>query len=219
MPTEAFNSPLIVWLGPRKYIFPPGRDVIVGRGDGVDIRLDGGASARPQVVLHHNGTQWIAVDRNESGIYVDGVRMSTVFLHEGRAITVGDPQHGPRLVFQLGAPPPPPPRTAPPPRPMRPVHHDRPPAPPPHRRPTPGPPPWSPPPPAATTALPVAHGWPPHAPPPPGPPPPPPPPQAPSPQAPPDWASAFTPPRRKRDAVVQQVTGAVRKLLPQRRQA
>ncbi|MGC1151620.1 ATP-binding cassette domain-containing protein, partial [Mycobacterium sp.] len=60
---------------------------------------------------------------------------------------------------------------------------------------------------------------PPHAPPPPGPPPPLPPPQAPSPQAPTELASAFTPPRRKRSAVVGQVTGAMRKLLPQRRQA
>lgn len=240
MPTDAFGafgSPLIVWLGPRKYTFPAGRDVTVGRGNDVDIRLDGGstAGAPSQLLLHHNGRQWIAVDRSESGIYVDGVRMSTVFIHDGRAITLGDPQHGPRLVFQLGAPPPPPPRPAPPPPPMRPVHHNRPPAPPPpppppHRRPAPGPPPWSPPPPpppllrpppppAATTALPVAHGWPPHAPPPPGPPPPLPPPQAPSPQAPPELASAFTPPRRKRGVAVERLTGTMRKLLPQRRQA
>ncbi|MGO9068978.1 ATP-binding cassette domain-containing protein [Mycobacterium sp.] len=238
MPTDAFGafgSPLIVWLGPRKYTFPAGRDVTVGRGTDVDIRLDGGstAGAPSQLVLHHNGRQWIAVDRSESGIYVDGVRMSTVFIHDGRAITLGDPQHGPRLVFQLGAPPPPPPRPAPPPPPMRPVYHYRPPAPPPpppHRRPAPGPPPWSPPPPpppllrpppppAATTALPVAHGWPPHAPPPPGPPPPLPPPQAPSPQAPPELASAFTPSRRKRGVAVERLTGTMRKLLPQRRQA
>ncbi|MGO8965948.1 ATP-binding cassette domain-containing protein [Mycobacterium sp.] len=238
MPTDAFGafgSPLIVWLGPRKYTFPAGRDVTVGRGNDVDIRLDGGstAGAPSQLVLHHNGRQWIAVDRSESGIYVDGVRMSTVFIHDGRAITLGDPQHGPRLVFQLGAPPPPPPRPAPPPPPMRPVYHYRPPAPPPpppHRRPAPGPPPWSPPPPpppllrpppppAATTALPVAHGWPPHAPPPPGPPPPLPPPQAPSPQAPPELASAFTPSRRKRGVAVERLTGTMRKLLPQRRQA
>ncbi|MGB7144294.1 FHA domain-containing protein, partial [Mycobacterium sp.] len=125
MPTEAFDSPLIVWLGHRKYTFPAGRDVTVGRDSRADIRVDG---APTQVVLHHNGSQWIAVDRSEGGIYVDGVRMSTVFIHDGRAVTLGDPQHGPRLVFQLGAPPPP--RPAPPPPPMRqpprPVHHYRP---------------------------------------------------------------------------------------------
>src|SRR5271163_2059878 len=114
MPTGAFASPLIVWLGPNRYTFPVGRDVTIGRDSRADIRVDGvGTSISPiHVVVHHNGRQWIAVDRGEGGIYVDGVRMSTVFIHDGRAITLGDPQHGPRLVFQLGPPPPPPPRAA-----------------------------------------------------------------------------------------------------------
>src|SRR5271155_617038 len=119
MPSQAFAAPLIVWLGPRRYTFPAGRDVTVGRDSRADIRLDGvGTPASPtHMVLHHDGRQWIAVDRSEGGIYVDGVRMSTVFIHDGRAITLGDPERGPRLVFQLGAPPPPPPVA--PPRPPR----------------------------------------------------------------------------------------------------
>jgi len=95
MPTEAFASPLIVWFGPNRYIFPVGRDVTIGPDGRSDVRIDGAAP----VVLHHNGRQWIAVDRGEGGIYVDGVRMSTVFIHDGRTIVLGDPQHGPRLVF------------------------------------------------------------------------------------------------------------------------
>ena len=93
MPTEAFASPLIVWFGPHRYTFPVGRDVTIGRDNRADIRLDGaGPPLRPPMsVLHHNGRQWIAVDRSEDGIYVDGVRMSTVFIHDGRAITLGDP--------------------------------------------------------------------------------------------------------------------------------
>ena len=70
MPTEAFASPLIVWLGPRRYAFPAGRDVTVGRDSRADIRLDGvGTPASPtHMVLHHDGRQWIAVDRSEGGI-------------------------------------------------------------------------------------------------------------------------------------------------------
>src|SRR5277367_4684741 len=49
---------------------------------------------------------------SRADIRVDGVGTSTVFIHDGRAITLGDPQHGPRLVFQLGPPPPPPSRAA-----------------------------------------------------------------------------------------------------------
>src|SRR5271169_3931300 len=220
MPTEAFASPLIVWLGPRRYAFPAGRDVTVGRDSRADIRLDGvGTPASPtHMVLHHDGRQWIAVDRSEGGIYVDGVRMSTVFIHDGRAITLGDPQHGPRLVFQLGAPPPPAPRAAPPPAaapPPRSVQHNRPPVPPPPPRahpprPTPNParwpaqppplrppqPPPLPPPPAVTTAQPAPHPWPPQA---------PPPRVQPPPQLQPELVSAFPPARRRRSVFVERL--------------
>ena len=185
--TATFGPPLIVWLGPRRYSFPTGRDVTVGLDGSADIRLDatGPSATPPLVVLHYNGDHWIAVDRSEAGIYVDGVRMSTVFIHDGRAITLGDPQYGPRLVFQLAAPPAPPPQAppppmrpaAPPPRPPRPVHHNRPPLPPPPLRPPPPPPrpmpgpaPWSapppPPPPMPTPPPPIAAGHPAAAPPP-----------------------------------------------------
>ena len=39
--TATFGPPLIVWLGPRRYSFPTGRDVTVGLDGGADIRLDG----------------------------------------------------------------------------------------------------------------------------------------------------------------------------------
>ena len=90
-------------------------------------------------------------------MYVDGVRMSTVFIHDGRAITLGDPERGPRLVFQLGAPPPPPP-VAPPPPPRGAPRPGMRPTPPPGMRPAP-------PPPATTHRGPGQPGWPPPAPP------------------------------------------------------
>ena len=223
MSTATFGPPLIVWLGPRRYSFPTGRDVTVGLDSSADIRLDaaGPSATPPLVVLHYNGDQWIAVDRSEAGIFVDGVRMSTVFIHDGRAITLGDPQYGPRLIFQLAAPPPPPPQAppppmrpaAPPPRPPRPVHHNRPPVrppllPPPPRA-MPGPVAWSavPPPPLLQPPPPLAQA----------PPPLPlrqPPPQQPEPDVPP----AFPPPAPKRMAVTSRLTGAMHKLLPRRPQ-
>ncbi len=129
----AFGSPLIVWLGTHRYVFPPNRDVTIGSNSGADIQLYGlGGLSEPQVLLHFNGSEWIAVDRSEAGMYVDGVRMSTVFIHDGRAIAFGDPQHGPRLVFQL---PPrlPRRRRASRPPPMRPAAHRHHPPPPPSR--------------------------------------------------------------------------------------
>ncbi len=209
MSTATFGAPLIVWLGPRRYAFPPGRDVTVGLDGGADIRLDGSVgSTAPLVVLHFNGSQWIAVDRSEAGIYVDGVRMSTVFIHDGRAITLGDPQHGPRLIFQLGAPPapPPPPRVAPPPmrppapppppprppRPPRPVAHFQPPTPPP-----------LPPPIAPLAPRPTQWAPPPLA--------PPPPPAQGEPVAPPPF-----PPPQPKPTVAARLTGAMQKLKARR---
>lgn len=198
MPTEAFASPLIVWFGHDRYTFPVGRDVTIGRDGRADIRVDG-VGAPTHVVVHHNGRQWIAVDRGEGGIYVDGVRMSTVFIHDGRAITLGDPQHGPRLVFQLGPPPPPPPpppRRAPRPE-MRPVPPGRPgwpsPAPPPPRPERPKQPPVARPPVMPTP--PPQIRW--------------------SPQPPPIRRPQRPP---KRNGFIEALTGAMHKLRPQRRE-
>gem|GEM_PF-1190088 len=196
MSTARFGVPLIVWLGPRSYTFAAGHDVTIGVGPTVDIRLDGvgGSGVPPLVIVHFNGNQWIAVDRSEAGIYVDGVRMSTVFIHDGRAITLGDPQHGPRLVFRLAAP-----IAAPPPPPMR-----RPAPPPPAPRPAPH---FQPPPPPPPPQRPVQRVAPPHrpAPPPPAPPPPSPPPQHDRPKPPPP----FPPPEPN---VAVRLTGAMQRL-------
>src|SRR5271165_6175486 len=90
-------SPLTVWVGSMRYVFAPGRDVLVGYGRGVDIPLErlGNAAPpppapRPDVVLRFTGTQWVAIDRSPRGIFVDGSRVSTVDIRDGQAISIGD---------------------------------------------------------------------------------------------------------------------------------
>lgn len=102
-------SPLTVWVGSMRYVFPPGRDVVVGYGAGADIPLEqlGGAppqAPRPEVLLRFLGTHWVAIDKSRSGIFSNGFRVPAVDIHDGQAITLGDPQHGPRLVFQIAPP-------------------------------------------------------------------------------------------------------------------
>ncbi|WP_420890976.1 hypothetical protein [Mycobacterium marseillense] len=129
MPTEASAvpaAPLTVWAGPSRYVFTPGRDVLVGYGPGCDIPLERlGSPAppppapHPDVVLRFTGALWVALDLSHRGVFVDGFRVPTVEIRDGLAITIGDPQHGPRLVFQLAptaAPPGPPPPGGPDPR-------------------------------------------------------------------------------------------------------
>ncbi|MCV7100712.1 FHA domain-containing protein, partial [Mycobacterium palustre] len=115
-------SPLTVWFGPTRYVFGPGRDVLVGYGHGVDIPLGRpGHAARqppaagPDVVLRFAGGRWIAINSSPHGMFVNGNRVPAVDIHSGQAITIGDPQRGPRLVFQVGPPVGPPPRPVGPP--------------------------------------------------------------------------------------------------------
>jgi ABC transport system ATP-binding/permease protein len=103
-------SPLTVWVGSTRYVFARGRDVLVGYGRGVDVQLERPGNAapppapRPDVVLRFTDRHWVAIDRSSRGMFVDGSRVSKVDIRSGLAITIGDPQRGPRLVFQIGPP-------------------------------------------------------------------------------------------------------------------
>jgi ABC-type multidrug transport system ATPase subunit len=108
-------SPLTVWVGSTRYVFAPGRDVLVGYGPGVDVPLSRAGSApppppapSPDVVLRFAGGHWVAIDRSPHGIFVNGSRAATVDIRSGQAIMIGDPRRGPRLVFQIGPSPGPP---------------------------------------------------------------------------------------------------------------
>ncbi|UXA05179.1 ABC transporter ATP-binding protein [Mycobacterium sp. SMC-2] len=126
-------SPLTVWVGSARFDFSPGRDVIIGYGPGSDIALERlgtptspPPAPRPEVVLRFAGTHWVAIDLSHNGIFVDGARASTVNIRNGQAISLGDPQRGPRLVFQIAhhagppRPAPRPPAYPPPPPPVAP---------------------------------------------------------------------------------------------------
>ncbi|TDH48426.1 FHA domain-containing protein, partial [Mycobacterium eburneum] len=106
MPSEASAAQLTVWVGSAKYAFSPGPDVTVGLDPRCDIRLDGPDTAISPIhlVLRCDDGQWVAIDSSRDGIYRDGVRVPTVTVADGQAITLGDPVHGPRLVFRVSAP-------------------------------------------------------------------------------------------------------------------
>ena len=130
---SAFPAPpLTVWVGPMRYVFAPGRDVLVGYGRGIDVPLGppGNAAApHPDVVLRFTGSHWVAIETSPRGMFVNGWRVSTIDIHSGQAIMIGDPQRGPRLVFHIGPPAGPPGPPPPPGPPHRPAYPPPPPAP------------------------------------------------------------------------------------------
>ena len=103
MPTEASALPasLTVWAGPTRYVFNPGRDVIVGYGPGCDVPLERlGNPPRPSpaprvdVIVRFTGTVWVAIDLSRRGIFVNGSRMPTVEIRDGWASTSAIPSVG-----------------------------------------------------------------------------------------------------------------------------
>lgn len=96
-------TPLTVWAGPQMFTFPAGRIVTVGRADDADVRVSSThkqALSRRHLILHHDGTQWLASDKSRNGIFVDGRRLTTVAIDDDTAITLGGPD-GPTLTFRV----------------------------------------------------------------------------------------------------------------------
>lgn len=120
------TSPLTVWVESLHYVFHPGRDVLVGVGEECDIRLDrpglvdhnADRELIPDLVLRFSAAHWVAVDRSDNGLFVDGARVSTVYITDGQSIALGDPLRGPRLTFQLTPSPGPSAARTDPPRPV-----------------------------------------------------------------------------------------------------
>ena len=122
--------PLVVRLGDAMFTFPPGKEVIVGRGEGADVRIDVDAKqaiSRTHMVLRVENGQWTAIDRSRNGIYADGIRVQTIPVDDSIPIALGSVT-GPKLIFKTAtqivpaarlatAPPPAAPGRAAPPRP------------------------------------------------------------------------------------------------------
>jgi ABC transport system ATP-binding/permease protein len=90
------------------YTFPADRDVIVGRQRDCDICFhdinpdDLTLISRVHAILRCDGTQWVAIDKSQNGIYVAGSRAALVPIHDRTSITLGSP-HGPQLTFRVAA--------------------------------------------------------------------------------------------------------------------
>src|SRR5690349_5259262 len=107
--------PLTVWLGSAMYTFPHDRDVIVGRGRECDICFqdinpdDLTLISRVHAILRFDGRHWVAVDKSQNGIFVDGSRSNVIPIRDRLSVALGSPQ-GPKLTFRVAPQPSPPTR-------------------------------------------------------------------------------------------------------------
>ena len=94
--------PITVRSGGWQRTFAPGRDVVIGRDVRADVRIPHLGVSRSHVVLRCLDGHWVAVDdKSFNGMFVGQRRVSSVDIHDGQTIHVGDPD-GPLLTFELG---------------------------------------------------------------------------------------------------------------------
>jgi hypothetical protein len=79
--------------------FEPGRDVVVGRDHGADIRVNHRMVSRAHAVLRYDEGRWVAIDNgSRNGMFVDNRRVPSAHIRDGQSITLGTP-FGPVLTF------------------------------------------------------------------------------------------------------------------------
>lgn len=82
--------------------FAPGNDVVVGRDLRADIRIAHPLISRAHLVLRFDQGRWVAIDNGSlNGMYVNNRRVSSVDLHDGQQVNIGNPD-GPQLTFEIG---------------------------------------------------------------------------------------------------------------------
>ncbi len=79
--------------------FQPGRDIVVGRDQQADIRVESPLISRVHLIMRFVDGRWVAIDNGSlNGMFVGGRRMSSVAITDGKTINIGEPD-GPPMTF------------------------------------------------------------------------------------------------------------------------
>ncbi|EKF24749.1 ABC transporter family protein [Mycolicibacterium hassiacum DSM 44199] len=82
--------------------FAPGNDVVVGRDLRADVRIAHPLISRAHLVVRFDQGRWVAIDNGSlNGVYLNGRRVSTIDLHDGQRVNLGNPD-GPQVTFEVG---------------------------------------------------------------------------------------------------------------------
>jgi len=93
---------ITVYAGGWHRTFGPGGDLVIGRDVHADVRLPQPGVSRAHVLLRYLDGHWVAVDNSSTnGMFVNKQRVSSVDIHDGQTIHIGEPD-GPPVTFELG---------------------------------------------------------------------------------------------------------------------
>lgn len=95
---------LAVQIGSERHILAPGDGPsVIGRDPGVAVRISDDRISRSHVRLEPHPDGWQVIDTSTNGLYVDGVRRSSVFVTEPTTVHLGD-AHGIPVTLTPSAP-------------------------------------------------------------------------------------------------------------------
>ena len=95
--------PLTVVTDASRRTFAPGSDVVIGRDLRADVRVVHPQVSRAHVMVRFDHGRWMAVDNNSlNGLFVDNRRVTSVEIHDGLRIFLGEPHEGCTLTFEVG---------------------------------------------------------------------------------------------------------------------
>src|SRR6516165_10150177 len=96
---------LIVNSGETSHAIEPGQGVVtIGREPQADVRIDDPALSREHLRAESADGQWRIVDSSPSGMFVDGLRRTSVTVTDKTIIRFGDPTRGKALTFEVVRP-------------------------------------------------------------------------------------------------------------------
>lgn len=95
------STRLVVSVGSRTYTFSDGdAPVVVGREAPADVIIDDAHISRTHMRIDHTAAGWVATDQSKNGMFVDGVRESTVPIVDGLVIHLQS-RGGTALIFDI----------------------------------------------------------------------------------------------------------------------
>ncbi|MDD4865608.1 MAG: FHA domain-containing protein [Mycobacterium sp.] len=103
------SSALLIHVGTHHYTFEPDEaPIVIGRSAPAQVIVGEEHVSRTHVRIDHAPAGWVATDTSKNGMYVNGERQSSITIHDGLVIRLGD-DRGVAVAFG----PPPGPHSAP----------------------------------------------------------------------------------------------------------
>lgn len=97
---------LVVRSGETSHAIEPGRGVVtIGREPQAGVQIDDPRISQEHLRAESSGGQWRIVDSSPNGMFVDGLRKTSVTVTDKTVVRFGDPTSGQALTFELVKPP------------------------------------------------------------------------------------------------------------------